>query len=224
MKTLIHSLQTSTPTPPAISLLSPSKPRDAPKEPTSTIDFIAVPTSNRFAVLQGQDEDKEESEDTDIVVCTDVHVAADESVYIPNSTNIPSGKDRADSPCREQLNGNSLQTPRQQLAECRVRPGISNVLIGDSVVSSVKPDLMFSAGNSQNISVSGITIEDLLHWLHNIPRNKDVRRVVFHVGVNTCKSTTIAETTWRQLVRNFRHVFPQAQLTASAMVPPTGQH
>lgn len=183
-----------------------------------------MPTSNRFAVLQGQDEDKEESEDTDIVVCTDVHVAADESVYIPNSTNIPSGKDRADSPCREQLNGNSLQTPRQQLAECRVRPGISNVLIGDSVVSSVKPDLMFSAGNSQNISVSGITIEDLLHWLHNIPRNKDVRRVVFHVGVNTCKSTTIAETTWRQLVRNFRRVFPQAQLTASAMVPPTGQH
>ena len=83
---------------------------------------------------------------------------------------------------------------------------------------------MFSAGNSQNISVSGITIEDLLHWLHNIPRNKDVRRVVFHVGLNTCKSTTIAETTWRQLVRNFRRVFPQAQLTASAMVPPTGQH
>ena len=224
VRTLVHSLQTSTPTPPAISLLSPSKPRDAPKEPTSTIDFIAVPTSNRFAVLQGQDEDKEESEDTDIVVCTDVHVAADESVYIPNSTNIPSGKDRADSPCREQLNGNSLQTPRQQLAECRVRPGISNVLIGDSVVSSVKPDLVFSAGNSQNISVSGITIEDLLHWLHNIPRNKDVRRVVFHVGMNTCKSTTIAETTWRQLVRNFRRVFPQAQLTASAMVPPMGQH
>ena len=82
MKTLVHSLQTSTPTPPAISLLSPSKPRDAPKEPTSTIDFIAVPTCNRLAVLQGQDEDKEESEDTDIVVCTDVHVAAEESVYI----------------------------------------------------------------------------------------------------------------------------------------------
>ena len=87
VKTLAHSLQTSTPTPPAISLLSPSKPRDAPKEPTSTIDFIAVPTCNRFAVLQGQDEDKEESEDTDIVVCTDVHWwirAADESLQLMN--------------------------------------------------------------------------------------------------------------------------------------------
>ena len=223
MKT-VHSLQTSTPTPPAISLLNSSKPGDAPKDPTSTTDFIAVPTSNRFAVLQGQDEDKDESEDRDIVVCTDIHVAADESIHLPNSTNIPSGKDRADSPCREQLNGKSLQTPRQQLAECRVGPGISNVLIGDSVVSSVKPNLMFSGGKSQNISVSGITIDDLLHWLRHIPRNKDVRRVVFHVDVNTCKSTTIAETTWRQFVRYFRHVFSQAQLTASAMVSPMGQH
>ena len=191
VKTLVHSLQTSTPTPPAVSLLSPSKPRDAPKDPTSTSDFIAVPTSNRFAVLQGQDEDKEESEDTDIVVCTDIHVAADESVHIPNSTNISSGKDRADSPCSEQLNGKSLQTPRQQLAECRVGPGISNVLIGDSVVSSVKPDLMFSADKSQKISVSDVTIDHLLHRLRHVPRNKDVRRVVSHVGVNTCKSTSL---------------------------------
>ena len=85
--------------------------RDAPKDPTSTTDFIAVPTSSRFAVLQEQDEDKEESEDRDIVVCTDIHVAADESIHIPNSTNIPSEKDRADSSCREQLNGKSLQPP-----------------------------------------------------------------------------------------------------------------
>ena len=88
------------------------------------------------------------------------------------------------------------------------------------MVSSVKPNLMSSGGKSQNISVSDITIDDLLHWLRHIPRNKDVRRVVFHVGVNTCQSTTIAETIWRQLVRNFRHVFPQTQLTASAK----GQH
>ena len=38
------------------------------------------------------------------------------------------------------------------------------------------------------------------------------------------QNTTIAETTWRQLVRNFRRVFPPPQLTASAMVPPIGQH
>ena len=64
------------------------------------------------------------------------------------------------------------ETPRQLLAELRIKPGITNVLIGDSVICNVKPELMFSARDSQNITVSGMTIEDLIHWLRHVPRNR----------------------------------------------------
>ena len=64
------------------------------------------------------------------------------------------------------------KTPRQLLAELRVEPGITNVLIGDSVICSVRPELMFSARDSQNITVSCMTIEDLIHWLRHVPRNR----------------------------------------------------
>ena len=116
------------------------------------------------------------------------------------------------------------ETPRQPLAELRVEPGITNVLIGDSVICSVKPEPMFSARDSQNTTVSVMTIDDLIHWLRHVPRNREVTKVVFHVGVNSCKQTTIPETTWKQRIKNLRHVFPQAVLIASTMIPPMGQH
>ena len=210
VKTLVHSLQTSTPTPPAISLLSPSKPRDAPKDPTSTIDFIAVPTSQDLPYFRDKMKTKKNRKiRTSWSAPTFTWKLMNPRIYQTAPVFRWEGPRRLSLPLAAQRE--ELANPPSTVG--RDGPGISIVLIGDSVVCIVKPDLMFSAGNSQNISVSGITIEDLLHWLHNIPRNKDVRRVVFHVGVNTCKSTTFAETTWRQLVRNFRHVFPQAQLT-----------
>ena len=59
---------------------------------------------------------------------------------------------------------------------------------------------MFSARNSQNVTVSAMTIEDLIHWLRHVPRNREVMKVLFHVGVHSCKQTTIPETTWKQLI------------------------
>jgi len=106
---------------------------------------------------------------------------------LPNSTNIPSGKDRADSSCREQLNGKSLQTPPSTMRRVQSRPRHLQRpywrLRG--LQGQAEPDVL--RWQEPNISVSGITIDDLLHWLKHILRNKDVRRVVFHVGVNTCK-------------------------------------
>ena len=67
-------------------------------------------------------------------------------------------------------------------------------------------------------------MEDMIHWLRHVPRNREVTRVFFHVGTNSCEQTTLPETTWKQLIRNLRHVFPQTLLIASATIPPMGQH
>ena len=114
-------------------------------------------------------------------------------------------------------------SPRQRLAELRVAPGVTNVLIGDSVARPIKPDLVFPGGQSQNISVSGLAIDDVNHWLANIPRNREVRRVVIHIGVNTCKFAVVTESMWRQLIRKLRHVFPEAAVLVSSIVPPMGR-
>ena len=110
-------------------------------------------------------------------------------------------------------------SPRQRLAELRVSPGVTNVLIGDSVARPIKPDLVFPGGQSQNISVSGLAID----WLANIPRNREVRRVVIHIGVNTCKFAVVTESMWRQLIRKLKHVFPEAAVLVSSIVPPMGR-
>ena len=99
-------------------------------------------------------------------------------------------------------------SPRQRMAELRVAPGVTNVLIGDSVARPIKPDLVFPGGQSQNLSVSGLAIDDVNHWLANISRNREVKRVVIHIGVNTCKFAVITESIWRQLIRKLKPVFP----------------
>ena len=114
-------------------------------------------------------------------------------------------------------------SPRQRLAELRVAPGVTNVLIGDSVARPIKSDLVFPGGQSQNISVSGLAIDDVNHWLANIPRNREVRRVVIHIGVNTCKFAVVTESMWRQLIRKLKHVFPEAAVLVSSIVPPMGR-
>ena len=91
-------------------------------------------------------------------------------------------------------------SPRQRLAELRVAPGATNILIGDLVARPITPNLVFPGGQSQNISVSGLAIDDVNHWLANIPRNREVRCAVIHTGANTCKFTVVMESMWRQLI------------------------
>ena len=114
-------------------------------------------------------------------------------------------------------------SPRQRLAALRVAPGVTNVLIGDSVAHPIKPDLVFPGGQSQNLSVSGLAIDDVNHWLANIPRNREVRRAVIHIGVNTCKFAVVTESMWRQFIRKLKHVFPESAVLVSSIVPPMGR-
>ena len=97
------------------------------------------------------------------------------------------------------------------------------VLIGDSVVRPIKPDLVFLGGQSQNLGVSGLAIDDINHWLANIPRNREVRHVVIHIGVNKCKFSVITESMWRQLIRKLKNVFPEAVVLLSSIVSPIGR-
>ena len=54
-----------------------------------------------------------------------------------------------------------------------------------SATRPIKPDLVFPGGQSQNISVSGLAIDDVNHWPTS--PGTEVRRAVIHIGVNTCK-------------------------------------
>ena len=68
-------------------------------------------------------------------------------------------------------------SPCQRLADLRIAQGVINVLTGDSVSHPIKPDLVFPGGQNQNISISGLAIDDVNHWLANIPWNREVRCV-----------------------------------------------
>ena len=43
---------------------------------------------------------------------------------------------------------------------------------------------------------------------------------MIHIGVNTCKFAVATESMWRQLIRKLKHVFPEAAVLVSSIVPP----
>ena len=81
---------------------------------------------------------------------------------------------------------------------------------------------MFPGGQSQDLSISGLEVDDVNHWLANSPRNREVRRVVIHIGVNTCKFAVVTESMWRQFIRK-KHIFLEAVVLVSSIVPPMGR-
>ena len=116
------------------------------------------------------------------------------------------------------------RTPRERMAECRVSPGKTHVLTGDSVFGQIRPELMYPHKAQQKISVSGLTVDDLLHWLQNVPKCRDVQLLVVHVGVNTCWVNTVTESMWRALLKLLKSVFPNAVVQLSSLIPPQGEH
>ena len=50
-----------------------------------------------------------------------------------------------------------------------------------------------------------------------------MKRAVIHIGVNTCKLAVVTESMWRQLIRKLKHVFPEAAVLVSSIVPPMGR-
>ena len=83
---------------------------------------------------------------------------------------------------------------------------------------------MFPTTAHQKLAVPGLTVSDVVHWLRNVPRCREVRVVVVHVGINSCWENTLRESDWRHLVRLLKTVFPSSQLILSASVPPAGHH
>lgn len=168
-----------------------------------------IPTANKYEALELNAEDTNENEaavkirDSQLTIVRPIS----EAKLSVNKKNI-----------------SSPPSPRERLADFKVTPGTTHLLIGDSVLRPVKPDLMFPSRRTLKISVSGLTVDDVCHWLKYSPKSPDVRHVVFHVGVNTCTMNTVTESAWRGLMTLLRTVFPNCFLYASSIVPPRGDH
>lgn len=124
------------------------------------------------------------------------------------------------SPTDNPSEASSTRDPRTELSDARVQTGKTHVLLGDSVYRFIRPDLVFPYNQGQKISVSGITVDDLLHWLRYIPVNKEVQQIVVHVGVNTCLTDVVTGSRWLELKKWLRKVFPNARLAFSSILPP----
>ena len=116
------------------------------------------------------------------------------------------------------------KTPREMLAEKRVAPDTTHVILGDSVTTKVDPQLCFPKRISQNLSVAGITIEDMKHYLKNIPKQRNVKRIICHIGINSCWQGAILGKSWTDLIKLLKSVFPESYLEFSSIVPPCGGH
>jgi lysophospholipase L1-like esterase len=115
-------------------------------------------------------------------------------------------------------------SPRQKLAALKVKSDTTHLLLGDSVVREVKANLLFRTEASENLSVSGLTVEDLQNWLTDQPRYHTVSYVVAHIGVNSCKRHIVKETQWCSLIQSLKKVFPKATVRMSSIVPLWGGH
>ena len=98
------------------------------------------------------------------------------------------------------------------MAECRVSPG--------KTPADCVPTNQTLTKHSKMISVSSLTVDDLLHWLQNVPKCRDVQLLVVHVGANTCWVNTVTESMWRALLKLLKSVFPNAVVQLSSLIPP----
>ena len=114
-----------------------------------------------------------------------------------------------------------LQSPAQHLAARRVQVSSHHLIIGDSVLRYMKGRKMGCRRGErvQVISVSGMTAEDLTHWLMMQPEAPHVRMVTFHVGVNDCKRREVTSCMWDKLISQCHRVFPDAHIQASTILP-----
>ena len=113
-------------------------------------------------------------------------------------------------------------SPGERLAQRRVKLDTTRILIGDSVFAPLKPELMFPNSVCENISVSGLAVHEVSHWLANIPSYPNVIQCVLHVGINTCgrTATSVPESEWNSLFKLARKVFPNAEISMSSIIPP----
>ena len=140
----------------------------------------------------------------------------------------PPGDDNAPRQQRQQQSPPSgdapRQSPRERLSAQRVHPQTTHLVIGDSTTRTLKADLTFPGKKAENVSVSGLTLNDLSHWLANIPAAKQVKVVVLHIGINSCQTDSISKDKWAKIIRLTKKVFPSANVYICSLIPPRGAH
>ena len=112
-------------------------------------------------------------------------------------------------------------TPLHRLSLCHVDINTTHLLLGDSVVSPLKTSLLFPQTAHQNISVAGLKVEDIHRWLISKSPNRNIKFIIMHVGVNTCKYTSVPESAWTKVIQETKRAFPNATLKLSSIVPCT---
>ncbi|KAK7499855.1 hypothetical protein BaRGS_00008946 [Batillaria attramentaria] len=116
-------------------------------------------------------------------------------------------------------------TPLDQLKSRRIQPNVNTLLLGDSVLKRVDEHKMSVEGDVvQNLSVSGLTVSQMMEWLNTLSPVQHIRKVTFHVGINSCEEGPVNKQTWVQLINLLTDSFPKATLQASSIVPPRGQY
>lgn len=116
-------------------------------------------------------------------------------------------------------------SPRKLLAQKTVEPESKNILLGDSVIKLIsKPELLFSHSSCcQTICVPGLTVEDVIHWLRDIPTSPHIRQLTIHIGINSCFKNVVTKYMWLELLTLLRKCFPQAKLFLSTIIPPVSR-
>ncbi|KAK7492432.1 hypothetical protein BaRGS_00016305 [Batillaria attramentaria] len=76
----------------------------------------------------------------------------------------------------------------------------------------------------QNISVSGLRVENVITWLSALSPLPNIDRVTVHIGINSCWNGPVRKQAWLNLFRLIKSAFPAAVLQVSSIVPPAGEH
>ena len=114
-------------------------------------------------------------------------------------------------------------TPYHKLAKHRVIPNTQRIIIGDSVMTHIDPNVVYDSDRAnQSIVISGMKLADLKQWLKNVPQQHQIRQIVIHIGINTCKEgKEISREVWCNLIAQIKRVFNAAEVFMSTIIPPS---
>ena len=119
---------------------------------------------------------------------------------------------------------NVRPTPFDKLRNMKVNARTDALLIGDSVVRYVNTQrLGIRQLNLSKICIPGMCTNDLYRWLESQHPHPNIKALVVHVGLNDCPSGPVPEDFWRDLISQCEHVFPNANIAFSSVIPAKGR-
>ena len=116
-------------------------------------------------------------------------------------------------------------TPCERLLECEIPDKASVALVGDSTIKLINPNRLAPKTELlAKVCVPGITIEHVNTWLYRLRLNSNVKTVILHVGINTCRTSVIAMDSWKDTILLAQRAFPNAKVVMSSVIPARGKH